>query len=280
MRHTSRWGGNSLTPLILLSCMMIRLLGVILALVALKADKQKKKGVVEGEAGFVMTEQGGELVKVEGSQPTRVSEEGWLTDFTLTSSQKEKVTSAQLLGKPYVISFFYSTCPSICVQQNEKKKTLYEKFANKGIRFVSVSVDPEIDTPERLAQYAERFKADPAKWFFLTGDMDYISRVGAEVFRIFVTRRGHPEQFIIVDAEGKIFGYYNWTDAEHFLALQQDLNSLAADPALRASEVPRGREKKPVEAEEDVDSTEAKQATESATSESNTPDTGGDPSSK
>jgi protein SCO1/2 len=188
---------------------------------------------------------------MEGSQPTRVSEEGWLTDFSLTSSQKEKVTNATLLGKPYVVSFFYSTCPSVCVRQNEKKKTLYDKFADKGIRFVSVSVDPEIDTPERLAEYADRFQADPAKWLFLTGDMDYISRVGAEVFRIFVTRRGHPEQFIIVDAEGKIFGYYNWTDAEHFLALQQDLESLAADPALRANEVPRGREKKPVDVEDE-----------------------------
>lgn len=254
MRKSSRWGGNTLTPLIILGSMMIVLLAVILAMVALKKNRKNP----DGDAGFAMTEQNGELVKVDGSQPTRVSEEGWLTDFTLTSSQKEKVTNATLLGKPYVISFFYSTCPSICVRQNEKKKTLYDKFADKGIRFVSVSVDPEIDTPERLAEYAERFQADPEKWLFLTGDMDYISRVGAEVFRIFVTRRGHPEQFIIVDADGKIFGYYNWTDAEHFLALQQDLESIAVDPALRASEVPRGREKKPKEMDdEEAEDTES-----------------------
>jgi len=249
MKRTLRRGGSSLTPIIILGSMMIVMLAVILALVAMKKNSDKASG--EGEAGFALTEQSGELVKMEGSQPTRVSEEGWLTDFTLTSSQKEKVTNATFLGKPYVISFFYSTCPSICVRQNEKKKTLYDKYAEKGIRFVSVSVDPEIDTPDRLSEYAERFGADPAKWYFLTGDMDYISRVGAEVFRIFVTRRGHPEQFIVVDAEGKIFGYYNWTDAEHFLALQQDLESLVADPALRASEVPRGREKKQPEPEED-----------------------------
>lgn len=249
MKRMSRRGSSTTTTLIVIGCMMIVLLTIIPALLVLKKKNVKQKAG-EGEAGFVLTEQNGELVKMEGSQPTRVSEEGWLSDFTLTSSQKEKVSNATLLGKPYVVSFFYSTCPSVCVRQNEKKKTLYDKFADKGIRFVSVSVDPEIDTPERLAEYAERFQADPAKWHFLTGDMDYISRVGAEVFRIFVTRRGHPEQFIIVDADGKIFGYYNWTDAEHFLALQQDLESMASDPSIRAGEVPRGREKKPVESEE------------------------------
>lgn len=261
MNRTARSGQGSTTTLIVIGAMLIVLLTIIPALLLLKKKNVKQKDGGDGEAGFVMTEQSGELVKMEGSQPTRVSEEGWLTDFSLTSSQKEKVTNATLLGKPYVVSFFYSTCPSVCVRQNEKKKTLYDKFADKGIRFVSVSVDPEIDTPERLAEYADRFQADPAKWLFLTGDMDYISRVGAEVFRIFVTRRGHPEQFIIVDAEGKIFGYYNWTDAEHFLALQQDLESLAADPALRANEVPRGREKKPA----DVEDEESEENSESVT---------------
>lgn len=233
--------------MVMVFSMLSFLLLVIIAVLAIAKKKKNDREQAGGEAGFVMTEQNGELVKMEGSQPTRVSDQDWLTEFSLTSSQKEKVSNATLLGKPYVISFFYSTCPSVCVRQNEKKKSLYDKFADKGIRFVSVSVDPEIDTPERLAEYAERFKADPTKWMFLTGEMDYISRVGAEVFRIFVTRRGHPEQFIIVDAEGKIFGYYNWTDAEHFLALQKDLESIASDPSLRASEVPRGREKKPAE---------------------------------
>lgn len=247
MKLYSRHGSSHLPAMVMVGGMLSFLLLVIIAVLAIAQKKKKDRDQAEGEAGFVMTEQNGELVKMDESQPTRVADQDWLTEFNLTSSQKEKVTNATLLGKPYVISFFYSTCPSVCVRQNEKKKSLYEKFADKGIRFVSVSVDPEIDTPERLAEYAERFNADPAKWLFLTGDMDYISRVGAEVFRIFVTRRGHPEQFIVVDAEGKIYGYYNWTDAEHFLALQKDLESFASDPNLRASDIPKGREKKPAE---------------------------------
>lgn len=272
MRTSSRWAGSSLTPLIILGSLMIITLAVILALVALKKS-QNNEPKDDGLAGRVLVQEGGKLVETDGSEPVRVSSEGWLTDFTLTSSQKESVSNATLLGKPYVISFFYSTCPSVCVRQNEKKKMLYDKFADQGIRFVSVSVDPEIDTPQRLSEYAERFNADPEKWKFLTGDMDYISRVGAEVFRIFVTRRGHPEQFIVVDAEGKIFGYYNWTDAGHFLALQQDLAAIAADPSLRASEVPRGREKKPAEPSEDEDSAEDGSTEDQASKEDGANDT-------
>jgi len=253
MRRNSRWGGTFLTPVLVVGSLLIFALLLIMGLVAFK-KYEKRASEEDGVAGRAMVEVegGAKIVATEGSEPVRVADQGWLTEFTLTSSRKEPVTSANLLGKPYVISFFFSTCPSVCVKQNEKMKSLYEKFADQGIRFVSVSVDPEIDTPERLTEYAERFNADTEKWLFLTGDMDYISRVGAEVFRIFVTRRGHPEQFIVVDADGKIFGYYNWTDASQFLALQQDLTALASDPQLRASETPRGKEKKteaPVEEE-------------------------------
>lgn len=245
MRRNARWGGTFLTPVLVVGSLLIFALLLIMGLVAFK-KYEKRASEEDGVAGRAMVEVegGAKIVATEGSEPVRVADQGWLTEFKLTSSRKEPVTNSNLLGKPYVISFFFSTCPSVCVKQNEKMKSLYDKFADQGIRFVSVSVDPEIDTPERLTEYAERFNADTEKWLFLTGDMDYISRVGAEVFRIFVTRRGHPEQFIVVDADGKIFGYYNWTDASQFLTLQQDLTALASDPQLRANETPRGREKK------------------------------------
>jgi len=255
MKSNLRTGSAILTSILFAGALLILLLLLIMAFAAYKQKLRKAMDSdTAGVAGRAMveSEDGKRMITTDGAEPVRVIEQGWLSDFELTSSRKEKVSSASLIGKPYVVSFFFSTCPSVCVKQNEKTKQLYEKFSEKGIRFVSISVDPEIDTPERLTEYAERFGADTQKWLFLTGPMDYISRVGAEVFKIFVTRRGHPEQFIIVDADGKIFGYYNWTDAGQFLSLQQDLAALAEDATLRASDVPKGREvAKPEPPEED-----------------------------
>ncbi|RMF43355.1 MAG: SCO family protein, partial [Planctomycetota bacterium] len=136
--------------------------------------------------------------------------EPWLTRFVLTERSGRKMGSEELRGQPYVAGFFFTTCPSICVRQNGRIKELQEEFRGQPVRFVSISCDPEIDTPEVLTQYAERFDADPEQWLFFTGDMKYIRRVGSEFFWLPVERRGHPERFALVDAEGKVFGLYQW----------------------------------------------------------------------
>ena len=131
------------------------------------------------------------------------AEEEWLTKFVLTERSGERVGSQELLGTPYVAGFFFSTCPTICVQQNSKVKELQQRFRGEAIRFLSISCDPEVDRPEVLQEYAQRFDADPKQWWFLTGEMNYIRRVGGEVFRLGVVRRNHPEKFALMDAEGE-----------------------------------------------------------------------------
>jgi len=151
---------------------------------------------------------------------------GWMTDFTLTERSGDTVSSDDLKGQPYVVSFFYSTCPSICVQQNQKVQQLQQEFEGDGVRFVSISVDPETDTPEAMREYAARFGADPEKWLFMTGDLLYIRRVGAEVFRLAVDQKFHTEKFVLVDAQGAIVGYYSWPEAKQFEKLKADLRNM------------------------------------------------------
>jgi protein SCO1 len=100
---------------------------------------------------------------------------------------------------------------------------LQKEFAGTGVRFVSISVDPQTDTPEALREYAARFGADPEKWLFMTGDLLYIRRVGAEVFRLPVDEKFHTERFVLVDARGEIVGYYNWPEAKQFQKLKADI---------------------------------------------------------
>lgn len=151
---------------------------------------------------------------------------GWMTDFVLTERQGNSISSDDLIGQPYVVSFFYSTCPSICVQQNQMVQELQTEFQGDGVRFVSISVDPETDTPEAMREYAARFGADPKKWLFMTGDLTYIRRVGAEVFRLAVDQKFHTEKFVLVDAKGAIVGYYSWPEPKQFQKLKADIRNM------------------------------------------------------
>jgi len=162
---------------------------------------------------------------VTEDQPA-MAPEGWMTDFELTERSGESVGSEELKGQPYIVSFFFSTCPSICVQQNQKVQELQKEFSGTGVRFVSISVDPETDTPDILKEYAARFNADPDQWLFMTGDLTYIRRIGGEVFRLAVDEKFHTEKFVLVDAQGAIVGYYSWPEAKQFDKLKQDIRNL------------------------------------------------------
>lgn len=162
--------------------------------------------------------------------PPHVPAEGedWLTGFELTERSGQTVSSDQLVGQPYVVSFFFSTCPSVCVSQNQKLAELQEAFRDQPVRLVGISVDPEQDTPEALREYAARFGADPDQWLFLTGDLTYIRRVGAEVYQLAVDKKFHTEKFVLVDPSGKIDGYYSWTEPRQFERLKKDIAEMIA----------------------------------------------------
>jgi len=169
--------------------------------------------------------------EIENATPAKPPEdEAWLSRFELTERSGETVSSEDLLGKPYVVSFFFSTCPSICKTQNRKLKELQDEFEGRGVRFLAISVDPETDTPEVLREYAARFGADADQWLFLTGDLTYIRRIGAEVFREPVAKQFHTERFTLVDAEGEIEGFYSWPERRQFAALKDKIRELIDAP--------------------------------------------------
>lgn len=161
---------------------------------------------------------------IENTTPSHPPEdEEWLSKFELTERSGETVTSDDLLGQPYVVSFFFSTCPSICVQQNQRMKELQDEFGGKKVRFVAISVDPETDTPERLREYAARFGADKDQWLFMTGDLNYIRRIGAEIYQQPVDKKFHSERFVLVDSQGAIEGFYSWPEKIQFQKLQDKI---------------------------------------------------------
>lgn len=157
------------------------------------------------------------------------AEPNWTRRFELTERSGETVRSEDLLGEPYVVCFFFSTCPGTCKRQSGEMRLLQSKFKGRPIKLVSISVDPEVDTPELLREYANGFAADPKQWLFLTGDLDNIIRVGSEMFFLpGVERRGHPDRFCLVDAEGRLVGSYVWLDPDERELLTEHIEALLA----------------------------------------------------
>ena len=101
------------------------------------------------------------------------SDEPILTQFTLTERSGKPFGTDDLRGHVHVVSFFFASCPSTCRQQNERMQQL--QFANKGkdVKFLSITCDPDRDTPTALRLYADIFNADKDQWLFLTGDLVY-----------------------------------------------------------------------------------------------------------
>ena len=97
---------------------------------------------------------------------------------------------------------------------NMKVAELQRDFGSRGVRFVSISCDPDVDTPQVMARYAHMFNADANHWLFLTGDLQYTRRIGQDMFNVSVSKRAHSEQLIVIDAEGQSRGV--------FLAFQED----------------------------------------------------------
>jgi protein SCO1/2 len=175
-----------------------------------------------------------------GAEPGAGNEElaktGWITEFELTERSGETISSRDLRGAPYVASFFFAKCPSVCKLQNEKMRQLQEEFAGEPIRFVAITVDPENDTPAALREYAKRYDADPEQWLFFTGDLTYIRRVGGEMYGLPVAEQLHTESFVLVGADGKVKAIYKWSDPGQFRQLRKDIRERLDVSATAAAE--------------------------------------------
>lgn len=158
-----------------------------------------------------------------------------LPDFTLTDQNKNPVRRADLEGNVWVASFIFTSCPSICPRLTKRMATMQEALlGNEDVRFVSISVDPETDTPEKLSEFASKHGATSARWLFLTGDPKVVDATVLTGFKMVLQRStpgsvdiAHAERFCVVDRKAHVRGLFDTSD--------EGLNALKARVAeLRA----------------------------------------------
>ena len=139
--------------------------------------------------------------------------------FSLTDQQGNQVKRSDLEGKIWVASFFFTSCNTQCVVVSARMADLQNRFAkNPDVAFVSISVDPQTDTPQRLEKYAERYGAGP-NWSFLTGDSRKVDELIKGSFLLPVARDDgersqinqanliHSDRIAVVDRLGVVRFY-------------------------------------------------------------------------
>ena len=106
---------------------------------------------------------------------------------------------------------------------------MQQKYADRGVEFVSFTCDPEEDTPAHLLEYGRQFNADADKWHFLTGDFDLVKQVGDEMLKITVEKETHSDRLVLFDREGQIRAAYRSTKIHEFEKLCEVIDKLLAE---------------------------------------------------
>ncbi|WP_408732644.1 SCO family protein [Chryseobacterium sp.] len=136
-------------------------------------------------------------------------------DFELTDQNSKNITNKDMLGKVYLVEFFFSKCPTICPVMNRNMRAIEDEVNSPEFGIISISIDPDNDTPEALKQHARMVGAKSPNWHFLTGNRDYIGQL-ADQFNIYVGDKedeseslNHSGMIALVDQEGNIRCRYN-----------------------------------------------------------------------
>lgn len=192
----------------------------------------KAPAAVAQPAGPAKAKAAGGLV-----EPVGMWDAEGIGDFTLTERNGKEVTKQTLLGKPWVVGFVFTRCAGPCPRVTGQMRKLQDELKNEDLRLVTMTVDPDYDTPEILTRYADAFDADKEKWLFLTGDKETMYRYIEKHFRMPVEETQgedrkpgfeviHTTNLLLVDAKGVVRGKYNALNPEELAKLKLDAKKL------------------------------------------------------
>lgn len=173
-------------------------------------------------------------VKVINGKEVQDSIDYTVPQLTLIDQNGNEVTSATTQGKIYVADFFFTSCPSICPPMKRQMLRIYDKYQNNNeVVLLSYSIDPKRDTVQKLRKYADKLGINnTSKWHFLTGEKDSIYNL-AESYLVSAAEDPdapgghiHDGNFILIDKQRRIRGYYDGTNAESVDKLLKDMDTL------------------------------------------------------
>ncbi|MDV7137413.1 SCO family protein [Maribacter sp. TH_r10] len=159
-----------------------------------------------------------------------------VADFSLTNQNGKTITQKDYEGKIYIADFFFTTCPTICPIMTKNMAGIQELIKeDDDVLLLSHSVTPVIDSVAQLKKYAMEKGVDDTKWNLVTGDKKQIYELARKSYLAVKTDGDggpfdmiHTENFILVDKERRIRGFYDGTKTEDIDRLMDDLRLLKA----------------------------------------------------
>jgi len=155
--------------------------------------------------------------------------------FTFTNQYGKRVSNQTFKGKVHLVSFFFTSCPSICPKLTNTMKRVFDNFKGKDdILFLSHSVTPEIDSVRQLYDFAEKNQILSKQWHLVTGNKSEIYNIARKSYFIeeemgLSKSSGqflHTENFVLIDQDGHIRGIYNGTLEAEVPRIIDDINFL------------------------------------------------------
>ncbi len=133
-------------------------------------------------------------------------------NFTLTDQARRPVSFSQFAGKVVALNFIYTSCalPTYCFRMANNFGVVQRRlkdYLGRDLVLVTVTFDPQRDTPEVLAHYAQTWKADPKTWHFLTGPLSEVRRVTSMLGMDFFPDEGlmnHSLHTVVINRQGKV----------------------------------------------------------------------------
>ncbi|MGB0443977.1 MAG: SCO family protein [Flavobacteriaceae bacterium] len=160
-----------------------------------------------------------------------------IAPFSMTNQNGQPITEKDYDNSIYVADFFFTTCPSICPIMTKNMYALQEKLADlPQVKLLSFSVTPQIDSVAQLKRYALKNKVDDARWNLVTGSKKEIYQLARKSYLV-VKDDGdggpydmiHTENFVLVDKQKRIRGFYDGTQQEAMDAIYNDIKLLLTE---------------------------------------------------
>ena len=153
-------------------------------------------------------------------------------EFSFTNHRGGTFSNQDFRQRITILDFIFTSCMGPCPLMTMNMSNLYKDFDEvPEVQFVSITVDPLIDTQEKLNEYAELIGVDDDRWQFLWSDINSIKDLKKNGFMLFADDlpQGHAIKFILIDHEGNIRKYFDGTDEASQDFLRKDITKLVRD---------------------------------------------------
>lgn len=158
-----------------------------------------------------------------------------IAPFQFTNQYNQSVSLADVKGKVFVVEYFFTTCGTICPKMNVQMQRVQKAFENNTkFKILSFTVNPEVDSVSQMKMYAEGHKAIKGQWHFLTGDKKALYKTARTSFFVLKPAEAqnlgdtgsdfiHTNNFVLIDKQLRIRGYYEGTSAKEVDRLIKDI---------------------------------------------------------